>query len=151
MAGIGMMSGANTREDYEAAALPEHILVLHNTFVHNDHHISGGACVLVVNNLFVDARQVALKGLVHNSLVRRNLLWGKNDETTGMQPLQDAIREPPGFADSYYRLDTGSAAIDAGLRQVRWLGKLWTPAPPAEIRGRGPDLGGLEHWVGAEL
>ena len=115
MAGIGLMSGANTREDYEAAALPERIVIVHNTFVDNDHHITGGARALVANNLFVGAHQVALKGQVGMFLVRRNLLWGNRAEAEGVAQLQDVLRASPGFAGVCHGLRTGSAAIDAGL------------------------------------
>jgi len=150
MAGVGLMSGANTREDYEAAPLPERMVIVHNTFVDNDHHVTGGARALVANNLLVGARQVALKGQVGTSLVTRNLLWGNGAETEDVAQVQDALRALPGFAGVHHGLRAGSAAVDAGLRQVHWLGTSWDLAPPAEIRGRGPDLGALERWVGAE-
>lgn len=150
MAGVGLMSGANTREDYEAAPLPERMVIVHNTFVDNNHHITGGARALVANNLLVGAHQVALKGQVDTSLVTRNLLWDNGTEAEGVVRVQNVLRAPPGFAGVHHRLRAESAAVDAGLRQVHWLGTSWDLAPPAEIRGRGPDLGALERWVGAE-
>ena len=133
MAGVGLMSGANTREDYEAAPLPERILIVHNTFVDNEYHITGGARVLIANNLLVDARQMALKGQVGTSLVIRNLQW---DGPHGSRDLAPD-----------HGLPSGSQAIDAGLWQVEWLGSIWKLAPAAQIRGAGPDLGATERWV----
>lgn len=150
MSGIGMMSGANTRENYEAAPLSERMVIVHNTFVNNNYHITGGARVLVANNLLIDARQVALKGQVGASLVKRNLLWGHGAETENVGQVHDTLRALPDFARVNYRLHSGSAAIDAGLRRIHWLGTSWDLVPPHEIRGQGPDLGALEHWVGAE-
>lgn len=150
MAGVGLMSGANTREDYEAAALPERMIVAHNTFVDHNHHITGGARTLVANNLLVGAHKVALKGQAGTSLVTRNLLWDNDAETEGVAQMQNALRAPPDFSGEDHGLRAESAAVDAGLREVHWLGTLWNLAPPAEIRGRGPDLGALERWVGAE-
>ena len=150
MAGIGLMSGANTRENYEAAPLPERLIIVHNTFVDNDHHITGGARVLVANNLLVGSRQVALKKLVGASLVSRNLLAGNDVDAEGVVRIEDAVRAPPGFAAESHALGAGSAAVDAGLRQIEWLGTPLSLAPPAEIRGQGPDLGALERWAGSE-
>mgnify|MGYP000306628117 CR=1 FL=1 len=136
MAGVGLMSGANTREDYEAAALPERILIVHNTFVDHEHHITGSARALIANNLLVDARQIALKGQVGASLITRNLQWSGPDVTPNLAPD--------------HGLPTGSAAIDAGLRQVQWLGTVWDLAPAAEIRGAGPDVGAAERWADSD-
>ena len=130
------MSGANTREDYEAAALPERILIVHNTFVDHEHHITGSARALIANNLLVDARQIALKGQVGASLITRNLQWSGPDVTPNLAPD--------------HGLPTGSAAIDAGLRQVQWLGTVWDLAPAAEIRGAGPDVGAAERWADSD-
>ena len=150
MAGIGLMSGANTHENYEAAPLPERIVIIHNTFVDNNYHITGGARALVANNLLVGARQVALKGQVDTSRVTRNLLWDNGTEAEGAVRVENVLRAAPGFAGVHHGLRAESAAVDAGLRQVHWLGISWDLAPPAEIRGRGPDLGALERWVGPE-
>ncbi|MBT3345704.1 MAG: hypothetical protein HN712_00380 [Gemmatimonadetes bacterium] len=146
MAGIGLMSGANTREDYEAAPLPERILIVNNTFVDNDHHISGGAQVLIANNLLVDARQVALKGQTGTSLVTRNLQWGGSDTSAREQ---GDLRVPPDLSTDY-GLRAGSGAIDAGLLQVEWQGSSWWLMPAAEVRGAAPDLGALERWVDSD-
>jgi len=147
MAGVGLMSGANTREDYEAAPLPERLVIIHNTFVDNDHHISGGAHALVANNLLVGARQVALKKLVGASLAARNLLTDNEVDAEDVAKLVDVVEAPPGFATDSHALEAGSAAVDAGLRQIDWLGESWPLGSPAEIRGQGPDLGARERWV----
>ncbi|NIT99159.1 MAG: hypothetical protein GWM91_28805, partial [Actinobacteria bacterium] len=41
-AGIGMMSGANTRENYEGASIEERIVIVGNTFARNNHGLTGG-------------------------------------------------------------------------------------------------------------
>jgi len=41
-AGIGLLDGGTTIEDYRAASIRERITVFHNTFVRNNHGISGG-------------------------------------------------------------------------------------------------------------
>ena len=147
-AGVGLMSGANTREDYEAAPLPEQIVIVHNTFFDNAYHITGGARALVANNLLVGARHTALKGVAGSSLVTGNLKWANSSQTEEMAQSQGTLRKPPRFWDTNYRLHPESAAVDAGLRQVSWLGRSWELTSPAEVRGSGPDLGALERWVG---
>ena len=150
MAGVGLMSGANTKENYEAAPLPEQLVIVNNTFADNEHHITGGARVLAANNILVAARKAALVGLIGVSLVTRNLFWGNGVETERVLRMEGVLRGQPGFSEGSYRLRAGSRAIDAGMRSARWLGTSWLLAVPAEIIGEGADLGALEWWVGAE-
>ena len=146
MAGIGLMSGANTREDYEAAPLPEAFVIAHNTFVDNDHHIAGGARVLVVNNLFVGARTVALKGVGGGSRIINNLLWANEADAEGMAyDASMSIMADPGFAANGYGLTAQSPAVDAGRWLVTWQGGAWRVQSSAEVRGEAPDLGALER------
>ena len=134
MAGVGLMSGANTRENYEAAPLPERLIVVHNTFVDNEYHITGGASLLAANNIFANARAVALKGQVADSLIVRNLVHGNHSDATGGTVMRNSIEAPPGFVTGRLTLTEESAAINAGLRQVDWLNDRLVLAPPAEIR-----------------
>ncbi len=149
-AGIGMMSGANTREDYEAAPLTEEVVVIHNSFRDNEIHISGGARLLLANNVMAEAKRTAAKGITGSSLIGRNLSWA-NAKASG-ESLQsgEILKVVPRFADDSLQLHSGSAAIDAGDLEIFWMDRTWELMPQAEVRGRGPDLGALEYWVGIE-
>lgn len=73
--GLGLMDNANSGEDYRAASLLDPIRVVGNTFVSNDHHISGGDNLVAVNNLFVGASRIGLKGVDGNSIAAYSLFW----------------------------------------------------------------------------
>jgi DNA-binding beta-propeller fold protein YncE len=149
-AGIGMMSGANTREDFEAAPLQEEVVVIHNTFRDNEIHVSGGARMLLANNVLVGGRLAAVKGIAGSSLIGRNIFWENNIQTGDMSQLGEAVKVTPTFADESLRLHPESPAIDAGVLEIFWDGRIWELSPHYDFRGKGPDLGALEHWVGAE-
>jgi hypothetical protein len=80
MAGLGCMAAANTVEDCSGAALPESVRLVNNTFADNEIHVSGGARMLVVNNLFVGAGTRALSRLSGSTLVVHNLLWDNGQD-----------------------------------------------------------------------
>ena len=149
MAGIGMMPGANTREDYTGAPLPEQIVVANNTFADNEQHLVGGARVLVANNILTGARVVAVSRVGGKSRILRNLVWGNTrDGTGGNWKGRDALKADPRFAGPGHTLAAGSPAIDAGLDRATWGGREWPLVSPAEYSGRAPDLGAVEWWVG---
>ena len=51
-AAIGMMCCMNTREDFQGASLAERIYLFDNTFLGNDHGVTGGDNAIALNNLF---------------------------------------------------------------------------------------------------
>ena len=61
MAGLGLMDNGDTSEDYRAASIPERIHVYNNTFVDNDHALTGGDNLIALNNLFVNSTTLATK------------------------------------------------------------------------------------------
>ncbi len=146
MAGIGCMADGNTREDYSAAQIPEEILLFNNTFLGNTYHVSGGANLLGVNNIFSGADSLSLKGVFGRSLLVMSLFWGDGDELTwypGIRMRRSAAYDPlPGFGAE-------RAAIDAGVPRVEWKGRTFRVVPPSTIRGLESDAGAVEHeWRG---
>ncbi len=51
-AAIGMMCCMNTQENFQGASLAERIYLFDNTFVGNDHGVTGGDNAIALNNLF---------------------------------------------------------------------------------------------------
>lgn len=144
MAGIGCMGGSNTREDYSGAGIPEQILVFNNTFSGNARHLSGGANLLAVNNIFVQARELAVGGVSGNSMLAHNLFWGNQaGADSASVELGSALRSDP-LLDESWRLQEPSPAIDAGVARFRWGEREIVVVPPAEYTGRAPDLGAYE-------
>jgi len=132
MAGVGMMADGNSDENYSAAPLPEPVFLFNNTFVGNDHALSGGANVTARNNIFVGATRLGLKNVAGRSSVTHTLFFrnrtnfqGSNvDETTSL------IGDPR--FDGRYNLRAGSPAIDAGV------------SVGLAFNGAAPDLGAYE-------
>ena len=87
MAGVGCMSGGNTGENYEAADIPERIVLVHNTFVGNKYGITGGDNMLVMNNIFVNTDEIAIKKVDGKSLVAHNLFWKSGVDVEGSKVL----------------------------------------------------------------
>src|SRR5215217_5380200 len=66
-AGIGLLDGGTTVEDFRAASVRERITVFHNTLLRNDHGISGGDNLIALNNIFV-GHFLALKNVDADSI-----------------------------------------------------------------------------------
>ncbi|MDP6775997.1 MAG: right-handed parallel beta-helix repeat-containing protein [Candidatus Latescibacteria bacterium] len=145
MVGIGCMGGSNTREDYSGAPIPEPIQVFNNTFADNGHHITGGANLLGVNNIFQGAAMLAIKRVAGKSRFHRNLFWRNTDHQQDSNvELKGMVQVDP-LLDADRLLREGSPAIDAGIARVTWQGEALKVVHPAEIRGTAPDLGAFER------
>ena len=145
MAGIGCMAGSNTTEDYSGAPIAEQILVFNNTFVGNNHHLTGGANLLAVNNVFVRAKAVAIKKTTGQSRFFQSLFWGNAIRQLDSDlDLGDSFLVDP-LLDADYRLLAGSPAIDVGFARAVWQGRSMQVVPHAEYQGDAPDLGASEH------
>ncbi len=144
MAGVGMMSGSNTVENYEAASLPERINVVHNTFHGNNHGITGGDSTVVVDNILCHTTNLALKNVDAGSIAAYNLFFANGTDQAGSivdagtTVIGDPRLQPDGS------LGTGSPAIDAGTASFTWNGILRWQESPADYNGAKPDLGARE-------
>jgi len=141
-AGIGMMDNANTREDLMGAALPELIIVHHNTLVRNDVHLSGGGNVLCSGNLFLEAGTVAVRNLPAPSQVVGNLFWD-NASDADRATLIEAMHADPKL-DKSYRPTEVAAVRDRGRAEADHAGRSTQLLAPSEFTGQRPDLGHLE-------
>jgi len=144
MAGIGCMGGSVTKEDYSGAGIPEQILVFNNTFSGNARHLSGGANLLAVNNIFARAKELAGGGVGGNSVLAHNLFWENEAEKDGGVELNAVLRDDP-LLDEEWGLLEPSPAIDAGVARFKWREKDFVVVSPAEYTGRAPDLGAYEE------
>lgn len=76
MAGIGFMSNANTRENYEAAVIPERIEIRANAIYDNHYGISASGNVLVRKNKLARHSAGAIKTQAANpATMVDNLVW----------------------------------------------------------------------------
>jgi hypothetical protein len=151
-AAIGMMCCMNSREDFQAASLTERIYLFDNSFVGNDHGVTGGDNTIALNNLFANTTRIALKGMNGGSIAAYNLFFANGRDlvdsnadaatTSGADPLLDPDHRP----------SPRSPAIDAGTAFFAWDSEVVLNRGPGDYAGLAPDLGAFEApagWSGA--
>ena len=142
-AAIGLLDGGDSGEDFRAASIRERIHVFHNTFVDNDHGISGGDNLIALNNIF-RGHQLALKNVDANSIVAHNLFWDNAvDQQGSVLDAPTTISADP-LLDPNDRPSPGSPAIDSGIAFFEWHGEVVMDQPPSSYEGVAPDLGWYE-------
>lgn len=148
MAGVGMMCCMNTLEDLEGASLPERVYLIHNTFVANDHGISGGDDAIVLNNVFAHTRGVALKRLDGNSVAAYNLFFGNGTDQveSNLDGATSVFADP--LLDAAQRPSRRSPAIDAGTALFAWGSEPVLNRSAGDYLGEAPDLGAFEVPAG---
>ena len=143
-AGIGMLDNGQSGEDFRAASIRERIHVFHNTFVGNDHGISGGDNVIALNNIF-QGHVLALKNVDADSTARYNLFWDNATDFQGSSvDMATTLFDDP-LLDGSDHLGPTSPAIDAGVAHFEWRGDVVMDQPPSSYLGEAPDLGWLEE------
>jgi hypothetical protein len=151
-AAIGMMCCMNTREDFQGASLAERIYVFDNTFVGNDHGVTGGDNAIALNNLFALNAQVALKGMNGSSIAAYNLFFANGrDFVDSNADAATSIGADP-LLDADHRPSPRSPAIDAGTAFFEWDSEVVLNRAPGDYAGFAPDLGAFEAppgWSGA--
>lgn len=143
-AAIGLLDLGDSGEDFRGASLLEPIHVFNNTIIGHSHGISGGDNMVVVNNLFVDQVDIALKNVDGSSIAAYNGFWnnGMNSFESNVDVTSSVFADP--LLDLDYQLTLGSPAIDAGTALFSWNGDLVLDIPPSEFVGSAPDLGRFE-------
>ncbi len=148
-AGIGMMDGETTTEDFRAASIPERINIFNNTFANNSHGITGGDKTVVLNNIFVGHTAFAVKKVDGNSELAYNLFFNNGTDNSGsnVDVGSSVFANPLLTAD--LGLAVGSPAIDAGTSLYVWLGTTVLDLPASAFSGEAPDIGASESDAAA--
>jgi hypothetical protein len=142
-AGIGLMDGAQTSEDYRGASLVERITVTNNTFDGNNHGITGGDNLVAVNNIF--ARQVgpALKNVDGGSRVAYSQFFSNGAPNSGSNVDAATSYNGDPMLDASYAPLPGSAVVDAGTASYTLpSGELAVEV--TDFSGVAPDIGAVE-------
>ena len=151
-AAIGMMCCMNTREDFQGASLAERIYLFDNTFVGNDHGVTGGDNTIALNNLFANTTRVALKGMNGDSIAAYNLFFANGrDLVDSNADAATSIGADP-LLDADHRPSRRSPAIDAGTAFFARDSDVVLNRGPGDYAGLAPDLGAFEApagWRGA--
>jgi hypothetical protein len=143
MAGIGCMSNANSKENYEGAPIPEPISVINNTIVGNQYGITGGSAAYVINNVICDHPHAPLKNIAGNSVLTHNLLWRNGARPAGCTLGNGVIFNCDPQLDADFRPTKGRVCIDSGKLRIE-LTDAQRSISPAEFQGAAPDLGAYE-------
>ena len=150
-AGIGMMDGAVTKEDFRAADIPELIYIFNNTFANNSHGITGGDNTVVLNNIFVDHPVIAVKNVDANSELANNLFFNNGTDNSGSNvDVGSSVFADP-FLTANLELPLGSPAIDAGTAFYVWQGMTVLDLLSGAFSGAAPDIGAFEFDSGGGL
>jgi hypothetical protein len=144
MAGVGMMCCENTVENYQGAALKETVGLFNNTIAGNDHGITGGDSLTVVNNLILGSRNVGLKRVTAGSFVAHNLFFGNGTDHVGSNVDAATTLQLDPLLRPDHELMIGSPAIDAGCSQLTRDGVTVWRMPLDRFEGIAPDLGARE-------
>jgi hypothetical protein len=144
MAGIGCMGGANTKENFEGASIPERIYLFNNTFVANNYGVTGGDSLVAVNNIFVDHPGIAMKNVDGGSIVSYGIYWNNGTDFENCNVDNPNILFSDPLLDSQFHLQPASPAIDAGAALFIWQGDAVLNLPSTSYSGVAPDLGAFE-------
>ncbi len=143
-AGLGIMGGGETKENFSAASMLERVLVLNNTFDGNNYGITGGDNLFAVNNIVSNSATLGMKNIDGGSIVADTLFWNNANDQSGSHLDADTIHfGDPGFTATW-GLGAGSAAIDAGTSTFQYDGETLLHIPQSDYLGTAPDLGWLE-------
>lgn len=151
MVGIGLMDETITREDFRGASLPDRIYVVNNTFINNDHTITGGDNLIALNNIFDGSATLGLKNVDGSSVVDYDLFWNNTvDYQDSNVLLSNSIFADPLFVDPLsgdFTLQPGSPAIDAGTVYYVHNGETVLDLQPGQFNCSAPDIGAFESLV----
>jgi len=142
-AGLGLMDGAQTSEDYRGASLVERITVTNNTFDGNNHGITGGDNLVAVNNVFTHQVGPALKNVDGSSQVAYTRFFanGAANVASNVDAATSYAADPQ--LDASYAPLPGSPVIDAGTATYTLpSGELAVEV--TDFLGAAPDLGAVE-------
>lgn len=149
-AGIGLMDGADTTEDYRAASLLERIHLFNNTLVGNDHGLTGGDNVIALNNVFIDHVNIAVKQVDGSSILAHNLFWNNGVDNSGSNVDTATTVSADPQLDNSYQPSPGSPVVDAGTASFTLpSGEVVLDLAPADYSGSAPDIGRHESDLGA--
>lgn len=147
-AGVGIMSADITNENYSAAAMPEALYVVNNTFLNNDAGISGGANAVVLNNIFSGSTAFDLKSVGGNSVIKNNV-FAATPKLQGTNNLDQSTTKTGAVnLNSSFIPQAGSVAIDAGIANYSHSYSTYTDTvvslTSSDYSGSAPDSGWKE-------
>ena len=150
-AGLGMMCNAVSLESFEGCPMPERVVLLHNSFVGNDHGLTGGADLIGVNNLFAAHANLGVKNVVSPSLLAHTAFHDNGTDHTGSNVDAASMLLADPLLTPEQTLGDGSPAVDAGAAVFVFGDETILDVGPCDFRGAAPDLGAFERDTGPLL
>ncbi len=149
MAGIGFMSGGNTKENYEAAQIPENIQIVNNTIVKCSYGITGGGNVLVLNNILHEVKNTALKGIKGKSVAGYQNVYNAGEASSECVIFENTLFTENPMFENNYTLSDESPLIDKGVLQFNYQTHAYQST--SQFAGASVDIGaaeaGYSEWV----
>ena len=142
-AAIGSMF-EETSENFEGTAMTERVRIYNNYFYDNNHHITGGDNMIILNNIFEEAAVTAVKRAKVNSITDYNIFYNNPIDTEDTLIGSNNIYSNP-LRNNDFTLQAGSPAIDAGTSSYVHLSELVLQILSTEYTGQNPDMGVYEH------
>jgi len=142
-AGLGLLEGGHSSEDYHGASLTERFTVTNNVFDGNNHGITGGDNLVAVNNVFAHHVGPALKNVDGASRVAYSQFFANGSANTGSNV--DAATSYTGdpMLDASYAPLPGSPVVDAGTASYM-LPSGEVAVEVTGFSGTAPDIGAVE-------
>jgi hypothetical protein len=141
-AGIGLST--ETTQNFEGANLEERVHVTNNTFVRNDHGISGGNNLIALNNLFVNTTNIALKRVDDTSIAAFNLFFGNGQDFSESEvDLISSVFQDP-LLNANDEITSSSPAVDVGTAFYQHNSEVVLNIPSNAFNGTAPDMGHVE-------
>ena len=144
MAGLGLMDGGVSNEDFRGSSIPERIYLINNTFIDNPYAVSGGDNLIALNNLFINCTTLALKNVDANSAVAYNLFWNNKENSQGTNIVRNTNLFSDPMLNENAELQQGSPAIDAGVTRFEWKSEVVLDLQSGMYIGAAPDIGAYE-------
>lgn len=147
MAGLGCMSNENSNENYEGGSIREPIYLFNNTFINNNHGVTGGDRLVALNNLIMNTEATAMKNVDGNSIVAYGCFWqnGLNFDNSNINDTTFLYANP--LLDENFNLTGDSPCIDGGISFFLWQGDTVLNYSPANYVGPAPDIGAFEYGL----
>ena len=141
MAGIGVMGDSNTTESYEGDAIDEPLVIVNNTIAGNNHGVTGGGRVAIVNTIIAHSSRIGAKNVTGASAIAHTLFYGNGTNTLNVNLDEETILFADPLLTDQYGLAENSPARNAGASQYMWQGKNIVNLSPDQGDAGPPNLG----------
>lgn len=100
--------------------------------------------MIVLNNLFLNSTELALKNVDANSMIAYNLFWNNKANSEGSNIVINTNLFSDPMLNESGQPQAGSPAIDAGTADFEWKGEVVLELESNSYSGEAPDLGASE-------